>query len=354
MVSPGDMLGDMLACAHMLLAKRDVDQALALFLQAEKAGADADACTAGRWECSMLLGRYEDAWAASDAMEARQRATGIADPLRFWDGAPLAGKRVMLRGLHGFGDTLQFIRYAPLLRSQAASLCVETHPELVDLLGACDGVEQVIPWGHGAPEKPPAWDAQIEIMELPSIFRSTTATIPATDAYLQSSRLVYRPAACALARRIEQRRRDTRLHFGLSWRSSNWNPLRSLPLPLLADALADLTCCQGYSLQQGGAAELEGVHNMAIENIEAPFAELAVRLSFLDVVVTVDGVLAHLAGALGKPVLLLLPYAADWRWGLGGSTPWYPRTRIFRQQRPGDWSHPLEQARVALRHLISP
>ncbi len=294
----------------------------------------------------MLLGRYEHAWVESEQIEARQRASGSADPLRFWDGEPLAGKRVMLRCLHGFGDALQFIRYAPLIREQAASLCVEAHPEIVSLLGACDGVEQVITWGRDAP---PAWDAQVEIMELPRIFRTTTATVPATFPYLHSGRLGH---AGAFARGVE-RRGDTGVHFGFSWRSSDWNLLRSVPLPEFVTMLAGLAGCKGYSLQQNGAAELSEVRSMSTQNIEAPFAELAVRMSLLDVVVTVDGVLAHLAGALGKPVLLLLPYAADWRWGLEQTTPWYPRTQLFRQQRPGDWSRPLEQARSALRHLIS-
>ena len=158
-------------------------------------------------------------------------------------------------------------------------------------------------------------------------------------------------AAAALAAQIQSRRAQGRLQIGLSWRSSSWNPLRSAPLPKLARALARVENCDAYSLQQDGAAELLDIPAPRIENIESAFAELAVRISLLDVVVTVDGVLAHLAGALGKPVLLLLPQAADWRWGSEAATPWYPRTRLFRQQTPGDWSAPLEQASHALRHL---
>ena len=106
----------------------------------------------------MLAGCWEDAWAASDAIFSRRQG-----PPEFWDGAPLAGRRVMLRCLHGFGDALQLIRYAPLLRAEARSLCVETHPEMVPLLEACDGVDQVITWSPPA-RAPPAWDAQVEIM----------------------------------------------------------------------------------------------------------------------------------------------------------------------------------------------
>ena len=349
MLSPADTL----AYAHVLLARRLVSSALSMFLEAEQAGAEADACAAGRWQCCMLLGRYEEAWAASQQIEARQRATGNVDPLRFWDGKPLAGKHVMLRCLHGFGDALQFIRYAPLLRAQAASLCVEAHPKLVPLLGACDGVEQVIPWGPDAPAKLPAWNSQIEIMELPRIFLTTTATVPATVAYMQSSKLTQSRAAQALARGVERRRGDRRLHCGFSWRASEWDPLRSVPLSQLAPALEGLPDARAYSLQHEGAAELAGARLTNIDSIDGSLAEMAACIALLDVVVTIDGVLAHLAGALGKPVLLLLPFAADWRWGLAASTPWYPRTRIFRQQRPGDWSHPIQQAREVLRHLTS-
>ena len=349
MLSPTDTL----ACAHVLLARRLVSSALSMFAEAEQAGAEADACAAGRWQCCMLLGQYEQAWAASRQIEARQRATGNADPLHLWDGEPLAGKHVMLRCLHGFGDALQFIRYAPLIRVQAASLCVEAHPKLVPLLGACDGVEQVIPWGPNAPARPPVWNSQIEIMELPRIFLTTTATVPATVTYLQHSKLAESHAAQALARRIERSSGDTRLHCGFSWRASEWDPLRSVPLRQLAHTFAGLPNAKAYSLQHEAAAELAEARLTNIEIIDGPLAEVAACIASLDVVVTIDGVLAHIAGALGKPVLLLLPFAADWRWSLAANTPWYPLTQIFRQQRPGDWSQPTEQAREVLRHLTS-
>ncbi len=337
-----------LAHAHALLAERRVGEALAAFEQARNSGVDPNACDAGRCECSMLLGCWEDAWAASDAIAARQQGKGVAH--RFWDCAPLAGRRVMLRCLHGFGDALQFVRYAPLLRRQAASLCVEAHPEIVPLLKACDGVDQVITWSP-PPVQAPFWDAQIEIMELPWIFRATPATVPAASPYLSARKLGHTPEAEALAVQIKSRRGQGRLQVGLAWRSSNWNPLRSVPLPELARALAGVGNCDRYSLQQDGSAELLALPAPRIENIEADFAELAVRISLLDIVITVDGVLAHLAGALGKPVFVLLPRAADWRWGLKATTPWYPQTRLFRQQTLKNWENPIAEACEALRYL---
>ncbi len=339
----------MLAQAQRLLGERRVAEALAAFQQAASAGADPDSCDAGLWECAMLRGQWGNAWAASDRIEARRQASGIADEQRFWNGDPLTGKRVMLRCLHGFGDALQFIRYVPRLRRQAASVCVEAHPEVVSLLRACDGVEQIVTWSP-PPPRAPEWDAQVEAMELAWIFRATPATAPATFPYLHASRLTPNPATVSLVERMRDCRSRGRMQYGVSWRSSNWNPLRTVPLPELARALASTGNCDGYSLQQDGSAELADVAALHLENIEAPFAELAVRIASLDVVITVDGVLAHLAGALGKPVLLLLPFAADWRWGLAATTPWYPRARLFRQRTPGDWSVPIEEAAEALRH----
>ncbi len=299
----------------------------------------------------MLLDCYEDAWAASDAIDARARAAGMLDPQRFWDGAPVSGRRVMLRCLHGFGDALQFIRYAPRIGEQAASLCVEAHPEIVSLLRACAGVDHVISWGPDAPAEQPVWDAQVEIMEVPRIFRATFATLPRAVPYLDFAKLAPSPSANDSTRQMERRRSRGRVQVGISWRSSEWNPLRSLPLGLLTAALRTLGRCDFYSLQQGGARDLADEPGTPVENIEAEFAELAVRMAHLDVVLTIDGVLAHLAGALGLPVLLLLPFAADWRWGLRDTTPWYAHTRLFRQPAPGEWASPVAGAIAALRHL---
>ena len=147
------------------LAARRVGQALELYRRAEAAGYDVDQCAAGRWDCHMLAGHFELAWRESDAIAQR----GTPDPHRFWDGRPLTGRRVMLRCLHGLGDTLQFIRYAPLIRKDAKSLTIEAQPKLKRLLEQSQLADCVTTWG----EFGPPWDQQVEVMELPLIFRTT-------------------------------------------------------------------------------------------------------------------------------------------------------------------------------------
>ncbi|MGH9611495.1 MAG: hypothetical protein ACRD4P_00285, partial [Bryobacteraceae bacterium] len=108
-----------------------------------------DRCASGRWECWMLLGDFERAWRESDAIARR----GAPDPNRFWDGLPFTGKRVILRCLLGFGDAIQFIRYAPLISRECARLIVETHPELVSLFRPIPSIDEVITWGENAPRR---------------------------------------------------------------------------------------------------------------------------------------------------------------------------------------------------------
>src|SRR5436190_8391480 len=163
-----------LAADHF--AERRIDDALSAYDQAEHSGHDPDQCAGGRWMCWMLLGRFDRAWQESEAIARR----GAPDPNRFWDGRPFTGKRVILRCLHGLGDAIQFIRYAPALRRTAARLTVETHPELVSLLGGVRSVDDVITWTDPAPQ----WDQQIEIMELPRALRATVSTIPSQTPYI--------------------------------------------------------------------------------------------------------------------------------------------------------------------------
>ena len=304
---------------------RRIEEAIVLLNEAERTGHPGDECAAARWECWMLLGRFERAWAESDAIAQR----GSPDPHRFWDGGPFTGKRVIIRCLHGLGDTIQFIRYAPLIKRDARSVIVECHPELVRLLRQVDGVDEVITWGHGAPSIAPEWDSQVEVNELPRIFRTCLHTIPTGIPYLEATRS------------NSGRKHLTRI--GLVWGASQWNPARSIPLDLLLASLCELGW-DLFHLQFGYTED----RIPALVPPDRDVLETATAMMGLDLVITVDTMTAHLAGALGRPVWVLLPFEADWRWMLNRSdSPWYPGMRLFRQKAQGDWTGALEELRRA-------
>jgi hypothetical protein len=339
----------LLALAETLLRQRGLREAVACFDVAEQWGADADRCAAGRWSASMLLGDFAAAWRESDGI--RQR--GRPDPNRFWNGEELRGKRVMVRCLHGFGDAVQFLRYVPRLRRTASRVIVEVAPQLVDLARCLDGVEEVITWGAAAPAEEPAWDVQIEVMELPYLFRTTLDQLPLASNYI------------ALPEGETRRVRSilgawSRPRVGIVWSSGEWDMSRSLPLQHLSEMLRRRDC-EFWSLQGGTAREQwSSLQHCSMlrdspEACDAGLLSLAAVVSELDLVITVDTVTAHLAGALGVPGWVMLQHASDWRWMVDrDDSPWYPSLRLFRQPRSGDWAglvrtigHALDEWRPA-------
>ncbi|MBV9227292.1 MAG: hypothetical protein JOY85_24925, partial [Acidobacteriaceae bacterium] len=209
-----------------------ITEALELFYAAENAGQNPDTCAAGRWTCYMLTGDYETAWRESDSIEAR----GNPDPHRFWNGSSFAGKNVLLRCLHGLGDTIQFIRYAPLLRARVSTLTIEAQPKLKLLLQEANLADRVITWGD--PEPP--WDQQIEVNELPRIFRATPSSIPQNIPYLHLAETAPVPASAS----------GQPLRVGIAWAASHFNPARTVPISLLAP-LFDTPGTLFFSVQAG-------------------------------------------------------------------------------------------------------
>src|ERR1700685_2227621 len=209
-----------------------IEEAVPLYEMAERAGYEADRCAGGRWICHMLLGNFERAWGESDAIQAR----GKPDRHRFWDGRPFEDRRVLIRCLHGLGDTIQFIRYAPLIRERARALTIEVQPALQLLIQESQLADAVITWG----EQEPHWDQQIEIVELPRIFRTTLKTIPKNVPYLKA------PSAAVIAPYDG----TPPLRVGVVWASSRYNPVRSVPIDQMAQ-LFDADGTSFFSLQAG-------------------------------------------------------------------------------------------------------
>ena len=263
----------------------------------------------------MLAGEFEQAWQVSDDLVRR----GLHHPV--WKGQSFAGQRVLIRCVHGLGDAIQFIRYAKLLKEAGAvSVSAQMHPELVGLLSTAPGLDWAFGWDDTAD-----YDVDIEIMELPWAFRSTVESLPCDTPYL-------RP----LTGRAPIRDTPCKGRIGLVWNSSEWDNSRSIPLK----QFERLKRWQPISLQHGPQ------HRQAIAETWVDYSgeqssdivETATDIDNLALLITVDTMAAHLAGALGVPVFLLLKYDADWRWMRGRSdSPWYPSTRLFRQSEAGNW-----------------
>jgi hypothetical protein len=310
------------------------------------------------WMSHMLRGNFASAWHLADKERERRRLAGITGtgwPRHMrpvWDGAGLTGARVLVRCYHGLGDTIHFSRYLPLLAERAALVRVEAQPELIPLLRTLPGRFALIPLG--AEDHPPArfgCEVEIEITELPHAFRATLDTIPAAIPYLRSDPERADEAARRLPARAAGRRR-----VGLVWTAGGWKKERSVPLEQLSPlagipgvALVNLQRGPEYRCRRETPAPLPLVNVFDTDDI----ADAAATIAALDLVITVDTMVAHLAGALGAPVWLMLHVAADWRWLLDRSdSPWYPTMRLFRQRRPGEWGPVIGKVAAALRRQV--
>jgi tetratricopeptide (TPR) repeat protein len=259
----------------------------------------------------------------------------------------LCGKSILLHAEQGFGDTIQFIRYAPLIARSGAKVICEVQSELRSLLSQFDGIEVL---AEGEPL--PAFDVHCPLLSLPLACGTRLETIPAPVAYLAAS-------AERLARWRDRVPRD-RPAVGFVWSgsSSHKNDAnRSIPLLKLASLLRDapVRCCSLQNeLREADREVLAELPDLVQFGSELrDFADTAAVISQLDLVISVDTAVAHLAGALGKPVIILLPFAADFRWMRArDDTPWYPTARLFRQPAFGDWDSVIARLQGELRRLI--
>jgi tetratricopeptide (TPR) repeat protein len=278
------------------------------------------------------------------------RTTEPRDDHPLWQGEPLNGRRILVRFEQGLGDNLQFIRYLPQVRQLGGTVIYQAKPALLPLLNGFEGIDELIEARPDHQISVP-YDFQISLMDLPRVFKTTLATVPANVPYLTAD-----PEKVTAWQ-------DTFIHagmkVGLVWAGSPFHRNdvnRSCPLA----ALAPLAQTQGvhfYGLQTGPAGqEARTDPNPHFHNIGHGFHDLsdtAAAIAHLDLVISVDTAVLHLAGALGKSVWGLLPHAPDWRWMLHRTdSPWYPTLRLFRQPRPGDWTAVFDQVAKALQTYI--
>ena len=288
---------------------------------------------------------YEARWGVGAlALQRRNFAASL------WRGTePLAGKTILLHAEQGFGDAIQFMRYAPLVAARGANVVLEVRRELMRLAASLPGVATMVAYGDALPP----FDCHCPLLSLPLAFATDAATIPADIPYL-------RPVGDEVAAwraRLPQRRPL----IGLCWsgeRAYDNDVNRSMPLAALAPLL-DVPAVQFVSLQRDLRevdatllSQRTGV--VPIGQLFTDFADTAAAIAALDLVISVDTAVAHLAGALGKPLFLLLPFAADFRWLRERcDSPWYPTARLFRQSKFADWTDVIEAVRRALTEVVS-
>lgn len=303
-----------------------------------------------RWLEAMFAGEFEEAWRHTDRIElVRRRLQGQPGWQRgehhlIWNGSDWSGKVVLVRCWHGLGDTIQFLRYLPLVRQRAKQVIVQAQPMLLSLVEGTPGIDVLLNGWTNDPDPP--HDVEIECMEFPYAFRHTPSDLPAATPYLAVDRLRARGCPVPLAEGFR---------VGLVWASSSWNTTRSVPLRTLAP-FGRVPGVRWYSLQQGPEqAELSHAPFpiTSLAPCTTDLADAAAAMLEMDLIISVDTMAAHLGGALGRPTWTLLKHEADWRWMRHRQdSPWYPTMRLFRQPTPGDWHSAIEQMAAALAGIV--
>lgn len=329
------------------------DEALAAYGQALALNPELAEAHFSRSFVQLLLGDYAAGW---KEYEWRWRIPAFNAPARrfarpIWDGGALAGGTVLLHAEQGLGDTLQFVRYAPLVAQRCAQVVLECQPELKGLMQGVAGVHRVIAQGEALP----AFGEHAPLMSLPGIFGTTLDRVPWNGPYLHAN--AGRRAAWQDAMPSDRKR----LKVGLVWagRPQQWDDRkRSISLAMLAP-LAGAGDVTFFSLQKGAAAAEASAPPAGMKLVDvsariADFSDTAALASLLDLVITIDTSVAHLAGAMGLPVWVLTAHAPDWRYHLGrDDNPWYPSMRLIRQERDGDWSGAIGRVAEALRRRVA-
>lgn len=309
---------------------------------------------------SMLAsGNYASGW---EEYEWRWQRKGMELPnwsQPLWDGSSLEGKTILLWAEQGFGDTIQFVRYVPLVKARGGRVIVQCPACLLRLLSTIDGIDRIVTENDELTEQIHCY---APLIGLPRIFATTLDTIPTEIPYLVSDRKLVECSQQVINSGLKS---EGYLKVGIVWASSfkgdpaylKFQRKKSCPLSLLSELLAlpQIHQIQWYSLQVGQeASDIDTLGSDAlIQNLNhsiRDFADTAALIAHLDLIISVDTAVAHLAGAMGKPVWVMLPFVADWRWLLDRQdSPWYPTMRLFRQKRAGEWQTVIGEMHMALR-----
>ncbi len=299
----------------------------------------------------LLTGDFERGWAEYEwrwkykTMAIARR--DFAQPQ--WRGEPIEGKTILLHSEQGMGDAIQFCRYVPLVAARGARVILEVDRRLQELMSSLDGTAQVLPAGDALPE----FDLHCPLLSLPRAFHTLLETIPAQTPYL-------RAPPGRLTKWSARLGPKHALRVGLIWSGNpahHRDQVRSIEFSALAPLLdVDATF---FSLQKDARPADAGVLAKRSDVIQiagelADFSDTAAVMAQLDLIISVDTSTVHLAGALGRPVWILLPYLPDWRWLLDCDTsPWYPTARLFRQDETRHWDSVIPRVQAALSEMIA-
>ena len=303
-----------------------------------------------RWNLGLvqlLLGDYEQGWQNYEARwNVRQRIFHRHFEQPLWDGSDLNGRRILLHAEQGFGDAIQFVRYAPLVAARGARIILYCQPELRRIFGSVKGVQQVISGNDPAPP----FDVHCPLHTLPLRFGTRVQTIPADVPYLWA----HGPLVKKWQERLAEYSANFTVGIVMSGSPANVkNRERTIDLQSL-EPILQLPGVSFFSLQKEKAQNNQQSSQPAANLIDwtselTDFAETAALIEALDLVISIDTGVAHLAGALGKPVWVLLSYGGDWRYLLDREdSPWYPTMRLFRQQVRGQWHEPVDRVKSEL------
>lgn len=346
-----DMTEVLVNRAGLLIELNRPEEARATYNQALRLAPDLAAAQWGKSLTLLMQGQYREGWALYESRFAyRPKAAPVAAEVPRWEGSDLTGKRLLIWGEQGLGDVLQFVRYAKLCKAKGAQVTVLCDASLQRLLAHCTSIDVVVTTTSGQD-----FDYHVPMMSLPYLFGTTLETIPREIPYLSVN-------AAARSQWSGHFADAPGTKIGVVWagnpRTSQIDAhatdrQRSLSLAML-QPLFTVQNCRFYSLQKGAGAEAMTGTTDTIPLIDlmpevTDFMDTAAIIENLDLVISVDTSVVHLAGGLGKPVWVLSRFGGCWRWLQNQPlNPWYPTARIFGQPAPGDWRSCIEHIRQAL------
>ncbi len=301
----------------------------------------------------LLLEDFETGWKEYEWRQKKddwQHVHAFYPSLRRWDGSSFKGKTLLVHAEQGLGDTLQFVRYLPMVKELGGKVIFETNKPLFNLFRNMEGIDELVPLSSTG-RSSLDYDYDIPLMSLPGLFKTTLENIPFGRSYIDATQ--------EKTDYWKQRVSGTGFNIGLVWAGKpaahDNRPCRLKHfLPLF-----EIPGIRLFGLQKGTASNqiLELPQGLSFTNYGEEFEDFADTAGFLenlDMILTIDTSVAHLAGAMGKPVWTLVPYSPDWRWLLKKEdSPWYPTMRLFRQPKPGAWAPVIQKISDELKTYIN-